>query len=197
MNKPYSQACENNKDPILSVLKTVWTQACSVLEIGSGTGQHAVYFAKHLSHLEWQPSDQAEYLSGIQSWIDEAELSNLKSPINLNVNDDPWPLTQLEAVFSANTLHIMSLQDVEIFFQRLGSYLKPRGNFICYGPFNKNGQYTSNSNQNFDRWLKDRDPLSGIRNIESLTELAEINQLKLLNEIDLPANNKILIWEKQ
>jgi len=116
MNKPFSQACENNKDPILAVLKRVFVNPCEVLEIGSGTGQHAVYFAEHLPHLTWQPSDQVFHLSGINLWINAAKLENIKKPLTLDINQQPWPVSEIDAVFTANTLHIMSWKSVQVFF---------------------------------------------------------------------------------
>jgi len=196
VNKPFSQTCENNKTPILGVLKEVFSLPCELLEIGGGTGQHAAFFAENLPHVIWQPSDQTEYLTGILQWVEEANLANLKIPIKLDVRDNPWPYQQLEAVFTANTLHIMSWQIVEIFFARLGEYLQPDAQFISYGPFNKNGTYTSESNARFDQWLKQRDPLSGIRHIEDLVTLGKLNQIDFINEVAMPANNMCLIWQK-
>ena len=196
MTKPFSQACENNKEPILEVLKQVFAEPCEVLEIGSGTGQHAVHFARHLSHVNWQPTDLAEHLPGMVMWLDEAGLENIKTPHPLNVNDDPWPYQKIEAVFTANTLHIMSWRNVEIFFDRLGQYMQAGAKFLSYGPFNVDGTYTSESNARFDNWLKEQDPLSAIRDIGSLITLAEKASMKLLEEITMPSNNKILVWEK-
>ncbi len=196
MDKPFSQACENNKQPILNILQTIFTSDGDVLEIGSGTGQHAVYFAEHLPDICWQPTEVAEHLAVVSQWVDEAKLSNVKSPIMLNVEDQPWPFTQLDAVFTANTLHIMSWEKVEIFFARLGQYLQTGAKFCSYGPFNKNGVYTSESNANFDRWLKQRDPLSGIRHIEDLIQLGQANGIELIAELAMPANNQCLIWKK-
>ncbi len=139
MNKPFSQACENNKDPILSVLKLIFDSPCEVLEIGSGTGQHAVYFAEQLPHVTWQPSDLAIYLPGINSWIDEARLENIKSPMTLDINHKPWPVSNIEAVFTANTLHIMSWESVQIFIRSVSEVMQAGAKFCCYGPFNVGG----------------------------------------------------------
>ena len=196
MNKPFSQACENNKQPILEVLESVFNLPCNLVEVGSGTGQHAVFFAEHLPHITWQPTDQAEYLEGINQWVDEANLVNVKSPVQLNVRDESWPYQQLEAVFSANTLHIMSWDEVEMFFTRLGEYLQPDAKFCSYGPYNKNGAFTSESNARFDQWLKQRDPLSGIRHMEDLIALGKLNKIDLITEVAMPANNRCLVWQK-
>lgn len=196
MEKPYAPACDKNKEPILEVLKRVFDKPCEVVEIGSGTGQHAVYFTENMPHLTWQPTDQAIYLDGISLWVEEAGISNLNSPLELDVRHKEWPVKQIEALFSANTLHIMSWESVEIFYERLGNYLMPGAKFCSYGPFNINGQFTSESNAAFDLWLKDRDPLSGIRDLEALIALGEKVGLSLEENCSLPANNRLLVWRK-
>ena len=196
MNKPFSQACENNKDPILSVLKRVLVNPCEVLEIGSGTGQHAIYFSEHLPHVTWQPSDQAVQLPGIDLWINEAKLGNTKDPLALDINQKPWPVTKIDAVFTANTLHIMSWESVQVFIEALGEVMCPGAIFCCYGPFNVGGTYTSESNARFDVWLKEQNPLSAIRDLEAVTALASDAGIGLKEDIEMPANNKLLILEK-
>ena len=196
MNKPFSQACENNKDPILSVLKRVFHSPCEVLEIGSGTGQHAVYFAEHLPHVTWQPSDQVVHLPGIDLWINEAKLKNIKAPLALDINQKPWPVSGIDAVFTANTLHILSWESVQVFIESLGEVMCPGAIFCCYGPFNVGGAYTSESNARFDVWLKEQNPLSAIRDLEAVKSLAGDAGIKLKEDIEMPANNKLLIWEK-
>ena len=196
MNKPFSQACENNKGPILSVLKRVFHSPCEVLEIGSGTGQHAVYFAEHLPHVTWQPSDQVVHLPGIDLWINEAKLKNIKAPLALDINQKPWPVLGIDAVFTANTLHILSWESVQVFIESLGEVMCPGAIFCCYGPFNVGGAYTSESNARFDVWLKQQNPLSAIRDLEAVKSLAGDAGIKLKEDIEMPANNKLLIWEK-
>jgi cyclopropane fatty-acyl-phospholipid synthase-like methyltransferase len=168
-----------------------------VLEVGSGTGQHAVYFAQHLPNLIWQSSDQDQYLNSINSWIDDAKLDNTPMAIPLDVtNTGTWPSIEVDAIFSANTTHIMSWDMVVDFFQGVGKMLNPGGMFILYGPFNYNDEYTSQSNANFDLWLKDRDPNSAIRDFEALNKLAAEAGLILVNDYEMPANNRILYWKK-
>ena len=196
MNKPFSQACENNKDPILSVLKRVFHSPCEVLEIGSGTGQHAVYFAEHLPHVTWQPSDQVVHLPGIDLWINEAKLKNIKAPLALDINQKPWPVSGIDTVFTANTLHILSWESVQVFIESLGEVMCPGAIFCCYGPFNVGGAYTSESNARFDVWLKEQNPLSAIRDLEAVKSLAGDAGIKLKEDIEMPENNKLLIWEK-
>ncbi|HEB54971.1 MAG TPA: DUF938 domain-containing protein [Gammaproteobacteria bacterium] len=194
--KPFSESCEQNKDPILNVLGKQLTYAKRVLEIGSGSGQHAVYFARHLPHLYWQTSDVRERLAGIQQWIDEANLANLGSPLELDVTQAEWPEMEVEAVFSANSVHIMAWPCVEKMFAGVARILKTQGLLCLYGPFNYNGQYTSESNKDFDAWLKMQDPQSGIRDYEKLVELGRQHELRLVHDHEMPANNRILIWQK-
>lgn len=193
MERPFSQACENNKAPILEVLRRHFNNVDMVLEVGSGTGQHAVHFAANLPHLRWQCCDQPEYLPGIRSWLEFAGLDNTPAPLQLNVNS-PWPLVSAPAIFSANTLHIMSWEEVKKFFATIADVLPADGLLCVYGPFNYGGEFTSDSNARFDEWLKARDPLSGIRDFEAVCELAERAGLKLLEDCDMPANNRCLVW---
>ena len=196
INKPYSQACENNKTPILAVIKEVFTEPTTVWEIGSGTGQHACFFASGLPHLVWQPTDVAENLPGINAWREEVQLPNLNSPLVLDVTSPVWPCDGMDAVFTANTLHIMSWQNVETLFKRFQAYLNPLTTVCIYGSFNYNGKFTSDSNANFDQWLKNRDPLSGIRDFEAVLALAENAGLRLLKDNPMPANNRLLVLKK-
>ena len=193
---PFSQACENNKAPILAVLTQAFSLNRHVLEIGSGTGQHAVYFAANLPHLIWQTSDQAEYIGGVTARCEqESTTTNLVLPLILDVTA-PWPVNGLtpdiDAVFSANTLHIMSKNMVEAFFNGLGLYL-PQLNTLCiYGPFNYQSEFSSDSNRQFDGFLKQRDPASGIRDIEWICCLASEQGLTLQQDVAMPANNRLL-----
>lgn len=196
MKKPYSESCDQNCAPILSVIKPLLTDNKSVLEIGSGTGQHAVFFARNMPHLTWHTSDREEYLPGIQLWIDEARLNNLCDPCVLDVLNSPWPAVTIDAVFSANTAHIMHWQQVEAMFSAIGASLSNGNKFMLYGPFNYNNSYTSLSNETFDAWLKSRDPLSGIRNFEELDRLALRVGLELQDDFEMPANNRLLFWKK-
>lgn len=195
--KPYSTACDQNRDPILSVLRELLSDRKTVLEVGTGTGQHAVYFAEKLPHLTWQCSDQAQYHQGIQLWLDESRLPNLLPPLALNVSEGNWPTTQYDALYCANVMHIMSWKNVEDLFRHTAACLNDDGLMICYGPFNFNGQYTSASNAQFDQSLRMRDPLSGIRHFEELQVLAEENGLSFVSDIEMPANNRILLWQKR
>ena len=144
--KPFSQACENNKAPILNVLRQVFARPAGLLEIGSGTGQHAVYFGEHLPHLTWQPSDQKQYLAGCRLWVKEAGLANVRDPLELDVLAEPWPVSQCDGVFSANTAHIMHWPAVRAMFTGVAEILARDGHFCLYGPFKYGGRHTSESN---------------------------------------------------
>ena len=193
----YSEACERNKYPILTVLTDAFANISNVLEIGSGTGQHAVYFGNNLSHLKWQPSELAESLPGLHARLAAEGPGNVSEPLTLNVGDHPWPgpgERWTDGLFTANTLHIMSWQDVEHFFTGVGQVLARKGVLCIYGPFRYGGHYTSESNAVFDRSLRNRDPLSGIRDFEAIAELAESQGLHFLKDHSMPANNQLLVW---
>ncbi|MBL3590987.1 MAG: DUF938 domain-containing protein [gamma proteobacterium endosymbiont of Lamellibrachia anaximandri] len=194
--KPYAESCDQNRDPILAVIEPLFTNSLNVLEIGSGTGQHAVFFARKMPHLTWHTSDQAPHHEGIQLWLDEAGLPNTRHPLLLNVDQPAWPSLQVDAVFSANTAHIMHWHEVEALFSGVAELLPENGLFALYGPFNYNGSYSSKSNASFDDWLKARDPESGIRDFEALETLAHKGGMVLLNDYEMPANNRILCWIK-
>lgn len=194
--KPFSESSEENKQPILAVLQNYFSQVSEVLEIGSGTGQHAVFFAAQFPHLQWICSDRAENLPGIQLWLDEAQQANIQGPHPLDVNQPEWPVQQVAAVFSANTVHIMDWPSVEVMFGKIGQLLQAGGVFCLYGPFNYHGTFTSDSNARFDQWLKDRDPRSGIRDIDDLQRLAQNAGLELIQDHEMPVNNRTLVWRK-
>ena len=196
-DKPFSQACENNKRPILEVLRQWLPDSGIVLEIGSGTGQHISFFAEALPGLSWQPSDQPGNETLAQAWIDSVNLPNIRPPLALNVAQ-PWPLNDaVDAVYSANTAHIMSWTEVEHFFAGVGCWLQHQGIFVLYGPFNENGLFTSSSNEQFDQMLRDRNPLMGIRDLDAIEALALDHGLKLVHRAAMPANNQILVFRKQ
>ncbi len=193
--KPFAPACERNREPILAVLRRYFADRTRVLEIGSGTGQHAVYFARALPHLTWQTSDVPEHLPGIRLWLAEAARANLPAPLALDVNG-PWPDERYDAVFSANTLHIMSFPEVERLFARLGEVLSEDAVVAVYGPFNYGGRFTSDSNAAFDRSLRERSRSMGIRDFEVIDALARQAGLRLLEDRAMPANNRTLVWRR-
>lgn len=196
MNKPFAQSCENNQAVILTALERLLEPGQIVLEVGSGTGQHAVYFAGRLPRVIWQTSDQPQYHVGIRLWLDEAALSNVLAPVVLDVRTVDWSILAYDAVFTANSLHIMAADAAEQFMRGVSSALSPGGLFIAYGPFNYKGKFSSDSNARFDLWLKQQNQLSGIRDFEVLNQCAEQGGMYLLDDIAMPANNRLLIWRK-
>lgn len=195
-DKPFAPACERNRDPILHVLHRHFADCRTVLEVGSGTGQHAVHFAAAMPWLMWQCADLVPRLPGIRQWLAEAGLSNTPAPLELDVVG-PWPAGSYDAVFSANVLHIVDWPKVEAFFAGVGRVLGDAGVLVIYGPFNENGSYTSGSNRDFDAWLKARDPRSGIRDIEAVKALAEQVGLRDVEDVAMPANNRCVVWRRE
>jgi cyclopropane fatty-acyl-phospholipid synthase-like methyltransferase len=189
---PFSEACERNKGPILEVLRVAFADRTQVLEIGSGTGQHAVHFAAHLTHLTWHPTEQLSYLADLASRVRTEGTRNLRPPTLLDVKQSVWPLRSVDAIYSANTLHIMGWAEVEAMFRGVDAVLSPHGVVCIYGPFRYAGRYTSDSNRDFDLMLKERDPLSGLRDLTDVNALAGRYALRLRVDHDLPANNRLL-----
>ena len=195
-SRPYAEAAARNEQPILAVLREEFAAPGSILEIGSGTGQHAVAFARQMPWLIWQPTDLTRYLPGIRAWTAPARLPNLLPPLQLDVTATPWPVTQADGVFAANTAHIMPWEAVVAMFAGVAALLPAGGRFCLYGPFNYRGRYTSDSNRQFDAMLRARSPLMGIRDVEALQPLAQAGGLALRADHAMPANNRILVWER-
>lgn len=191
-----SEACARNRGPILEVLRGVFSASTRVLEVGSGTGEHAAFFAGMLPHLQWQPTDVAAHLPGIAAWGDAVALPNLRAPLELDVDTVVWPVAGADAVFTANTLHIMSWDSACHFFQGIGRVLQPGGMLAVYGPFSDNGRHTAESNARFDAFLRGRDPLSGVRDWQAVDGLAKMQGLSLSADHAMPANNRILVWRR-
>jgi cyclopropane fatty-acyl-phospholipid synthase-like methyltransferase len=200
----WSEACERNREPILAVLRRHLHDRTRVLEIGSGTGQHAAYFAAQLPHLHWQASDHPDYLPGIAERLAQAALPNAPAPWPLQAVLAPHPgLAPLpapplgfDAVFSANTLHIMSWAHVQALFAGLPAVMADNALLCIYGPFNDDGAFSSDSNRQFDAWLKARDPDSGIRDAEAVDALAAAQGLRLVEDVAMPANNRLRVWRR-
>ncbi|MCX7514526.1 DUF938 domain-containing protein [Frateuria hangzhouensis] len=194
-DKPFAPACERNREPILAVLRAAFARCTRVLEIGSGTGQHAVHFASAMPWLTWQCSDRAAHLPGIRAWLDDAALPNTLPPIELDVTGD-WPSARYDAVFSANTLHIMGWSEVERLFAHLPQATTDDAVLAIYGPFNRGGRFTSDSNAAFDRSLKSRDPRMGLRDAEAVDALARGAGFVLREDHALPAHNHCRVWHR-
>jgi len=197
MNKPFSQACENNKQPILEVISSYFKAGDRVLEIGSDTAQHALYFCEQLPELSWIPSEIPENMETLKAGLAGEELSNLAPPETLDVTQKNWPVSGLDGLFSANCLHIMPAAFNVDFFRGACEVLKQDAILCVYGPFKYQGEFTSESNAGFDLWLKERNPLSGIRNFETINQLAIENGFELQEDRAMPANNQCLIWQKK
>ncbi|WP_372191466.1 DUF938 domain-containing protein [Xanthomonas axonopodis pv. desmodiigangetici] len=210
MPKPFSPASARNRDPILEVLRTHFADRQQVLEIGAGTGQHAVHFAAAMPWLQWQASDQLDHLAGMRQWLDEAALPNTPPPIALQAMPTPTPglapppslpvlrggQRGFDAIYSANTLHIMGWPQVQALFAGLPAVMAPDAVLAIYGPFNRDGQFTSDSNRAFDTMLRERDPASGIRDAEAVDALAASVGLQLIDDVALPANNHCRVWRR-
>jgi len=194
-DKPYAPSCDKNREPILAVLRERLAERTSLLEIGSGTGQHAVYFAPALPQLSWQTSDRTENLPGIRAWLAEAGLPNTPAPIELDVTG-PWPARRFDAVFTANTLHIMPWSAVEALFAALPGVMVEQAIFVAYGPFNYGGRFTSESNARFDASLKASAPHQGIRDFADLDALARRAGMALAEDVAMPSNNRCLVWRR-
>lgn len=192
----FSEACEKNKDPILGILLEVFAGCNNILEIGSGTGQHAVYFGLNLSHLVWQPSDLGENLEGIRERIEIEGTGNIKDPVELDVTDLPWSVSGFDGVFTANTLHIMPEENSLKLFSGLREAMFPGGILCIYGPFKYRGKFTSVSNEQFDEFLRKKDPRSGIRDFEYINCIADNNGFKMISDHSMPANNQCIVWKK-
>ena len=194
--KPFWPACERNKGPILAVLRRVLEGVDDVLEIGSGTGQHAVWFAAALPHLVWRTSDLPEYHAAIDAWIDEAKLDNIERPLDLDVAAGPWPVSRAGAVFSANTTQIMHWPEVVAMFDGVAGLLSEGAPFVLYGPFSRDGRHTGGSNAAFDRSLRAHDPEMGLRDLRDLERIAAAGSMSLEEDIAMPSNNRTLIWRR-
>lgn len=194
--KPFAPACERNKGPILEVLRHVFADAADVIEIGSGTGQHAVWFAAGLPHLVWRTSDLPYSHAAINAWIDDAGPDNVARPLTLDVVRRPWPLASAGGAFSANTAHYMHWSEVEAMFGGLAELLLPGARFALYGAFTRDGRHTSASNAAFDRLLRAHDPGLGVRDVRDLERIAADGAMTLEEDVAMPSNNRILVWRK-
>ena len=192
--KAFSQSCQNNQGPILEVLRPLLDRRQALLEIGSGTGQHAAFFAARFPQLLWQTSDVAANHASIEAWIDG--VANARPPLVLDVDADDWPARRYDAAFSANTAHIMHWPSVARMFRGVAGILEPGGVFVLYGPFNFHGEYTSPGNERFDRTLRATDAGMGIRDFAAVAELASSAGMTLLADHDMPANNRTLVWAR-
>ncbi len=196
IEKPFSPSCERNREPILDILRDTFSDRQRVLEIGSGTGQHAVFLAAAMSHLQWQASERRDYLAGVQRWLDQAALANTPPAIEFDVGQTHWPSTRFDALFTANTLHIMAWAEVERLFSRLPDIMSDDCVLAFYGPFTIDGRYTSESNAAFDRQLNERGTHMGIRDLAAVDALATATGLRRTTLHQMPANNFLAVWQR-
>jgi cyclopropane fatty-acyl-phospholipid synthase-like methyltransferase len=196
MNKPLSEACLRNQAPIAAALKSLLANPARLLEIGSGTGQHAVFCARELPHITWQPSDLVQNHDGMMQWINEAGLSNVLTPLVLDV-DQEWPFIEVDHVFTANTVHYIAQTSVENMFAGIRDILAKDGLFMMYGPVNVKGKFTSEGNAGLDEWLKTCvNPLAGIKDLADIESWAKDQDLLLIDNLAMPANNRLLVFKK-
>lgn len=196
LNKPHAEYAQRNARPILEVLRHELSGHTHVLEIGSGTGQHAIFFAAELTHVQWQTSDLEENHDGIRAWIAEAGLSNVHGPLSLDVTRANVSDTSYDAVYSSNTAHIMGPNAVVAMFGLVGRILRRDGRFVLYGPFRQAGRFNTQSNADFDADLRSRDRSMGIRDLDELDKLGAENGLRRMNLYAVPSNNLVAVWQK-
>ena len=192
--RPYAEYAARNAAPILEILEREFSSASRVLEIGSGTGQHAVAFAAAMDHLHWQTSDLDENHAGIRAWVDDSGIDNIAPPLSMDVRDAEVENGIYDAVFSSNTAHIMGIDAVEKMFSLVGAALRPGGVFCLYGPFRQGGEFNTMSNADFDANLRQRDVVMGIRDIEKLDEFALAVGLQRVRFYAVPSNNNVAVW---
>lgn len=192
----HSSAADNNKQVILEHLKEIFCKKGILLEIGSGSGQHAVFFSNALPHITWQASDRGEYLDSLLKNLVLHAGENVLKPIRLDVGDADWPVRSVDYIYAANVLHIMAKHQVPEFFAGAGKVINPDGILCLYGPYKYQGKFTTESNERFDEWLKARDPASEVRGFEWVCELALSNGLQCMDDFSMPANNQLLVFKK-
>ena len=195
--KPFSSACEKNKKPILEVLKEIISpENRHLLEIGAGTGQHAIYFASHFRDLNWTISDIASRQYDLKQLIYKEKLKNIHGPIEFEIGKTLFPREDFDLIFLANVFHIISWKLIKTLIKTFGKSLKEGTQVLVYGPFNYEGAFTSSGNKQFDKNLREKDPLSGIRSFEDVKKVMEKNGLFLGKDYEMPANNRLLLFMK-
>ncbi|MBT7611244.1 MAG: DUF938 domain-containing protein [Bacteriovoracaceae bacterium] len=196
MQKISAPSVERNRKPIRDVLEKYLQRSGKLLEISSGTGEHAIYFGNEFKQIQWVTSELRENHPIIKSYLKEAKLSNIHGPEKLKIGEDDFPKSKFDYVFTANSIHIMSWKENKSLFKLLGKRLREGALVFIYGPFNYKGEFTSDSNEKFNEWLKNKDPKSAIRNMEDVVLGMNKNGLKLLNDHEMPANNRLLVFER-
>jgi cyclopropane fatty-acyl-phospholipid synthase-like methyltransferase len=196
LQKPFSPSCERNRGPILNILSAYLPEHKRLLEVGSGTGQHAVYFAPKFDDLTWITTDRDENHAGIKAWLDEEKASNIEGPLSFNLGADSFPATNIDVVYTANTFHIMPWEIVQELISISGANLEKGSLFIVYGPFIYDGRFTSPSNEEFHQILRQRASHQGIREFKNVNKMFEKAGFKLMEDFSMPANNQTLVFKK-
>jgi SAM-dependent methyltransferase len=192
------ESSEHNKGPILAVLERVLPKKGLMLEIGAGTGQHAAYFAPRFPGLEWQPTDPDPAMrDSIAAWVEDTGAANLRPPMDLDVTGTTWPVTEADAVFSANMIHIAPWDCCLGLLAGAGKVLTPGAPLALYGPFKRSGEHTAPSNESFDQSLRSRDPAWGVRDLDEVTDAAAAKELDLAETVEMPANNLIAVFRRR
>ena len=195
--KRFAEACDRNQAPILEVLSTILPDTGKVLEIGSGTGQHATYFSRYLPNLTWQPSDLAEMLPSIKAWCEESSAKNLNAPIVIDLFDNNEALSRVDAIVCINVAHIVAWEGVKRLFKIADNILNPTGVIYFYGPYRYTNRPLEPSNEAFDEWLTKNNPVSGIRDYSAVESLAESNGFTLGGDKSMPSNNRSIWWVRR
>ena len=195
--RSYSPASARNRQPILEVLERVLPSAATVLELASGSGEHAIYFSKNLPHLTWQPSDvDDDGLASVESWVEHEALPNVRKPLRLDVCADDWIDEPVDAIYCCNMIHITPWEMTEALMRGVGKHLKAGGRLVTYGPYRIGDEHTAPSNASFDHSLRSRDARWGVRDFEAVSEEAKKNGLVFVERVAMPANNFILVFRK-
>ena len=194
----FSPSTERNRGHILPVLQRILPDAASVLEVGSGTGEHAVYFCAHMPWLHWQPTEgDPAAIDSITAWISHSGLPNIETPLELELNSETWPVRHADAVVAINVLHYSPWSSTAALFRGAARVLPKGGIVYCYGPYRRNGAHTAPSNAAFDEWLHDVDPGFGVRDLEAVEAEAREHGFRLDEVIEMPANNFSLIFRRE
>ena len=193
----YSPAAEKNKTPILEVFRERLAPTARVLEVGSGAGQHALHFTDALPELRWQPTEHPAVMSALEANLGAAARDAILPPLALDLATDSWPTGPFDAVYAANVMHIVSVPLGEVLIRGAASVLREGGQLLLYGPYKFGGTFTTESNAEFDQWLKARDPRSGVREFEAVARVAETAGLELVDNRAMPSNNQLLCFRRE